>query len=69
MERFWVFRAVRSPPPQNPFRSRRGCFREILDVVGVLSMRMLLCRCAARQTPGFSVLNGSSSGQADADIL
>ena len=25
--RFWVFRAVRSPSPQNPFRSRRGCFR------------------------------------------
>lgn len=34
--RFWVFRAVRSPPPQNPFHSRHVCFREILDVVEVL---------------------------------
>lgn len=27
IERFWVFRAVRSPPLQNPFHSRHACFR------------------------------------------
>jgi len=38
-------------------------------MIGMSEVGDILYSGAVRQTPGISVLNGSSSGQADAEIL